>query len=46
MHSYKNNILPDQQRLKESFNKLKETLKKALFDVIVLDFPEKINSND
>lgn len=46
VYAQKNKIIPNQQRLKTSFNKLKKTLKIVGYDVIVLPFPKALVSDD
>lgn len=45
-YAFENNILPDKKRLQASFKKFKETLILAGFEVVVLDFPEELNTKD
>jgi N-dimethylarginine dimethylaminohydrolase len=46
IYAQKNKIIPDQRRLRASFNKLKETLKVAGCGVVALPFPKALDSND
>jgi N-dimethylarginine dimethylaminohydrolase len=46
IYSQKNNIVANQNRLKKSFNKLKKTLKISGYNLNILPFPQKLDSND
>jgi len=46
IYAQKNNITPNQQRLRDSFKKLKETLEVAEYNVTVLPFPKEMDSDD
>jgi len=43
LYSSRHKIIPNQERLRQSFDKLKQTLKLAGFDLVVLNFPEELN---
>lgn len=46
LHTNKNNILPDQKRLRSSFEALKSTLTLVGYEVITLDFPNELDTDD
>jgi len=46
LYATKNHLVPNQKRLHQNFIDLKKTLKLAGFKLVVLPFPDELNSND
>lgn len=46
LYAHENKIIPDQKRLRKSFQKLKEALSLVGFNIIVLDFPPELDTDD